>query len=258
MTALEKIQRGLDTSGRPLFATRQMFQHFDRVNDHLGGKLVIVQGSFNRGTTASAGTHDLAGCIDIRTWNLTTDERHKAQRAGRDPDIVGGAAWWYRTPAMGFDFHVHILLLGDAPMTPQTAFQVAEYRAGRNGLASRGRDDFWRPTVVRNYHYIEDDMFTQNDSDRLKRIEDGLNSFRTNEKKRDNNEAARDKARFEKVVTALGRQADLLTTLINQSKDDATTQQLKNAKAEILTTLKANPMVTGVDNPSDDAMATEL
>lgn len=255
MSALEKIQRGYDSSGRALFATKQMFQHFDRVNEAVGGVLVIVQGSFNKGTVDSAGTHDLAGCIDCRTWNLTVAQRQHAQRAGRDPDIVGGAAWWYRTPVQGFDYHLHVLLLGDAPMTPQTQFQASEYRAGRNGLANRRADDFWRPAIIRDYRYIKDPDMTPEQAATLKRIEQKLDDFRQAEAKRDKNTFERDKQRFTRLVTEMGKNADLLGRIAASAKDSETKTLAQRRQAEILKYLKEDPDVTGVDNPSDDAMA---
>jgi hypothetical protein len=256
ISAFDKIQRGVDSSGRRLFGTRQMFQHFDRVNDRVGGRLVVVQGSFNRGTTASAGTHDLAGCFDIRTWNLSTAERNLAMRAGRDPFIVGGAAWWYRHSGQGFDPHIHMLLLGDAPMTSQTAFQVSEYQAGRNGLANRGADDFWRPDVIVNYKYIKDDEMN---ADQERRLHEKLDDFRDRFEAFAEHEVARDVAerkRFRAAIDMLGGRADRLGEQIREAEkvDNRLARALRKDQAEILTFLKDNPDVTGKDNPSDDAM----
>ena len=230
-----------------------MFQHFDRVNEKVGGILVPVQGSFNIGTTASAGTHDKAGAWDIRTWNLTTEQRQRAMRVGRDPSIVGGAAWWYRTSAQGFDPHIHLVLLGDAPMTPQTFFQVTEYKAGRNGLASRRADDFWRPPVIQNYRYIEDDMFTDKDRELLLKTWQRVDGGFTNERKRDQAEREKDNERFSRVVTALGGLADRLGELQRSTSDDATRAQLRRTKEEILAVLSDEPDVVGPDNPAPDA-----
>jgi hypothetical protein len=254
VSALDQLQRGFDSSGRRLLATAQMFQHFDRVNAVVGGRLVIVQGSFNRGLSESAGTHDLAGAIDVRTWNLSASERERAMRAGRDPSIVGGAAWWYRTEAQGFDPHMHVVLLGDAPMSPQTLDQAEDYRDGLNGLANERADDFWRPATITNYRYIEDDMADPAVQAQLDRIEKAVKTGFANERSRDQ----KDRERFSRLVDALGKQADVLTLLYNESKDDATKAKLRRAKAEILEALKSEPDVDGVDNPSDDAMATEI
>lgn len=257
MGAHTKVRRGNDTSGRPLYATKQMFQHFDRVNDVVGGVLVPVQGSFIRGTAASADTHWYAGCFDVRTWNLTTEVRHKAMRAGRDPEIVGGAAWWYRTVAQGFDNHIHLMLLGDAPLSNGARYQAVEYRLGRNGLKSRGADDFWRPARITNYKYIEDDMFTNEDRALLQRIARGLSTFRENELSRDQAEAERDRKRFTAIISKMGGVVDSLAALEAKTADAATKTALRQEREKLLLALKNDPDVTGVDNPSDDALAEE-
>jgi hypothetical protein len=252
--ALEKIQRGYDTSSRPLYATRQSFQRYDRINEHLGGVLVIIQGSFNKGTVASAGTHDLAGAMDFRTWNLTNDLLYSGVRFGRD---LGGADY-IRTTAEGFDPHWHGVTIGDAPMSPETAQQVRDYYAGLNALASRRADTFsYRPANIQPYKYIEDDMFTDDDSARLKRIESRLDLFADSEKNRDQEERQRDKDRFTQIISALGGTVDSLAKIESRSQDPATKADIKKAKERILTYLKNHPDVNGVDNPSDDAMAAE-
>lgn len=247
----EAISRGRDSSGRTVRATRQAFQHFDRVDQKVSGKLVIVQGAFVTGTAASAGTHDKAGCLDIRTWNLTNDERFVAIREARR--LM--AAAWYRHPGQNFDPHIHWVLIGDQPMASLAAAQVDMYRKGFNGLGwYEHKDDFpYRPPKITDYAYQEDDMFEKEDRQRLIRIEKELDAFRSGEWKRDQ----QDRNRFKRAVTALGEQADRLTVLINSTKDDATKADLRKMKAEILTTLKDDPDVTGPDNPSDDAMAEQ-
>lgn len=256
--ALEVITRGSDTSGRSLRGTRQIFQHFDRVNEYLGGKMVPVQGSFNKGTTASAGTHDLAGAFDVRVWNLTRSERDLAKRVGRDPQEVGGAAWWERTPAQGFDEHFHFVLYGDSPMTPQTAFQISEYLAGRNGLANRRADDFWRPPVIKKYVYLEDEDMSAADvkqiNDKLDMIQERVNEGFANSRDRDKADRERIKAMFSRTVERQGKLADMITVLINQSEDDATKRDLRAMKKTILEELAADPDVDGVDNPSAEGL----
>lgn len=244
MGALDKIQRGTDSSGRPVFATRQHFQFYDRVNEHLGGKLVIVQGGWSF-ADASAGTHSLAMCMDFRSWNLTADEIVSGLHFGRD---LGGT-FWPRTTGDGFDPHIHNNLLGDSPASAAAQAQITQYKAGLNGLANHARDRYpYRPAVIRDYQYIEDDMFTDADRAMLKAVKDGQDSAKT----RDQSERDRDKARFSRIVTKMGQQADLLTTLINSTSDDATKKQLQTAKRDILQALADDPDVTGVDNPAPD------
>lgn len=244
--AMDVITRGRDSSNRVVKGTRQCFQRHDRMNKSVGGKLVIVQGAFNVGVSASAGTHDRAGAFDWRTWNLTKDEQFTFIKTGR---LLGGADWLRYAPA--FDPHAHGITIGDVPMHPATAEQVADYRAGRNGLSNNGPDDFpFRPAVIKPYQFLEDDMFEEQDRERLIRIEKAMEA----EKSRDQKERERDKARFTRSITALGELADDLGLLINRTTDAATKQELRRTKEKILLVLKDDPDVTGVDNPSDDEM----
>jgi hypothetical protein len=159
---------------------------------------------------------------------------------------------WHRTAADGFDEHIHNNLIGDSPATDAALAQIPQYKAGLNGLANHAKDrDPYRPKSIHNYRFIEDDMFSNDDRALLKAIKDGQDA----EKTRDQKERERDKARYSRLVTKMGQQADLLTSLINSTKDDATKQQLLAAKREILTALAEDPSVTGVDNPSKDALA---
>lgn len=252
MGALDKISLGIDSSGRAIWLTRQHAQFYHRVNAEIGGLLVIVQGGWSH-AAASADTHGLAMCCDFRSWNLSATTRTHAVHFGRD---LMGTMWW-RTPADGFDEHIHNNLIGDAPATAAALAQIPQYRAGLNGLANHARDrDPYRPHVIRDYQYIEDDM-TPDEHDTLYAIKTRLDSFAQNERSRDQAERDRDRQRFSKVVTLLGQQADLLTTLANQTQDAATKSALRDAKAKILKHLKDDPDVTGVDNPSDDAMAEQ-
>lgn len=250
MSALEVISRGVDSSGRAVRGTRQMFQYYDRVNEQAaGGNLVIVQGSFmgSAGASKSAGTHNRAGCQDWRTWNLTLAVRTEVIRVG---SALGGAPYFRGAPS--FDDHIHTLLLGDAPMDPDALFQVSEYKAGRNGLVNRGPDPHLalRPNIKRDYIYLEDDMFNEADRRRMIRIEKAMEA----EKTRDQREAARDKRRFQALVAARGRDADAIGVLINRTTDVATKTALKRVRADILKGLKDDPDVTKQDNPSDEAM----
>lgn len=246
--ALEVITRGVDSSGRTVRGTRQNFQFYDRVNQDLAeGNLVIVQGSFSH-AEASAGTHTYAMCMDYRTWNLTAAILAKVVKGGRD--LMG--TMWYRTSADGFDPHLHNNLIGDSPAHRLAIQQVADYRRGLNGLANKARDrNPYRPSNIRDYKYLEDDMFEKADRERLIRLEKMLEREQT----RDEREAKREKDRFRRLITMLGNQADELTVLINKTSDDATRRQLKKVQEKILLELKSNPDVTKEDNPSDEGLA---
>jgi hypothetical protein len=154
-TRFDKIQRGLDSSGRPLFATRQMWQFTDRLNDKVaGGILVPVQGGWSF-ADASANTHGLAMCIDYRVWNLTLDLRESIVHQGRD--WMG--TMWVRLQADGFDPHLHNNLMGDRPATQAALNQIPSYKAGRNGLANNAPDrDPYRPSHYSVYQYIKEEL----------------------------------------------------------------------------------------------------
>lgn len=97
-------------------------------------ELRLFQGSYNHGVSASAGTHDGGGVVDVDPTQASShNEIIKALRE------VGFAAW-YRTPEEGFSYHIHAVALGDAQMAPAAHNQVVAYFNGRNGLADHGPD----------------------------------------------------------------------------------------------------------------------
>lgn len=107
----------------------------ERAEARLGHKLQVVQGSYNAGgVSASAGTHDGGGAIDVSA----TSNPKEVVRALRE---VGFAAW-HRTAEQGpWNEHIHAIAIGDNEMSSGAAAQVREYYAGYDGLAGTGRDD---------------------------------------------------------------------------------------------------------------------
>lgn len=93
----------------------------------------LTQGSYNRGVSASAGTHDGGGVVDINTSGLDVNSTLRALRKA-------GFAAWYRTPAEGFSPHIHACAIGDREMAPGARNQVVAYFQGRNGLANNRAD----------------------------------------------------------------------------------------------------------------------
>jgi hypothetical protein len=111
----------------------------------LGFKVRITQGSYNAGgVSASAGTHDGGGALDISVKDPKTGVLFPMIRRLRIRDAfrrVGGAAW-LRTPAQSdWPWHVHVIMQGDPDLSSGARKQVTAYRNNRNGLASNGRDD---------------------------------------------------------------------------------------------------------------------
>lgn len=116
--------------------TRDMFVEARRICD---APLFITQGGFNKGgVSASAGTHDGGGALDIRARNLTKAQIAEAIRRLRQ---VGFAAW-HRTPAQGdWVEHIHCIAVGCASLSAGAQAQVRDYLAGKNGLANHRPDD---------------------------------------------------------------------------------------------------------------------
>ncbi|MEU4443309.1 peptidoglycan-binding domain-containing protein [Actinosynnema sp. NPDC050801] len=115
--------------------TKAMLVEAERL---LGRSLTITQGSYNPGgVPGSAGTHDGGGALDISVSGMTATTRTAVTRVLRQ---VGFAAW-VRTPAQGFDYHIHAIALGDPDQSSGAQHQSGDYYLGMNGLAGRGADD---------------------------------------------------------------------------------------------------------------------
>jgi hypothetical protein len=115
--------------------TRDMFV---RLRWKLGLPLVITQGSYSGGVSASAGTHNGGGALDIRASNLTTEQRQRVVLMARQM----GFAAWLRNPSQGdWPYHIHGISIGTPDLHPSASAQVVDYKAGRNGLANNGPDD---------------------------------------------------------------------------------------------------------------------
>lgn len=115
---------------------RRTEKMLNRAQARLGLKFDIMQGSYNAGgVSASAGTHDGGGAVDIR---VIPDRNNDVIRALRE---VGFAAW-HRLPSQGpWVEHNHAIAIGDPEMSSGAHTQVVEYYAGQNGLANHAADD---------------------------------------------------------------------------------------------------------------------
>ena len=161
-------QRGTDTSGRPIFASDYMWNWWLGIVDQLGFRPTIVQGAYmsraGGGASASAGYHDLGGCFDLRTWDLTGGQIDAVVNTLR---ANGAAAWRRDRQHGGMDPHIHFVLGTDTPLNSGAASQWRDYLDGRDGLASRGRDYERRPSP----------LVTTPPEDDMARYEDQLNEI---------------------------------------------------------------------------------
>lgn len=162
-------QYGTDSSGRPVYLTAFMDEWWEAVVADLGFRPTIVQGAFmsrvpGGGAAASAGYHDLGGCMDVRTWDLTGSQLDALVRATRSR---GGASWRRdKSPAHGgMDPHCHITLGADRPLSAGAAESWRSYLAGDNGLANNAPDYEWRPSPLVTTPPKDDDM-PLNDTDK--------------------------------------------------------------------------------------------
>ena len=149
MPSFEVRQHGIDSSGRAILATDYMWSWWEDVVAELGWRPVIVQGSFmsrvpGGGATDSAGYHDLGGCFDLRTRDLTKTQIDHLVRTIR----TRGAAAWRRDQRHGMDPHLHFVLGTDRPLAVGAVAQWREYIIGGDGLKGSASDYEWRPTPL--------------------------------------------------------------------------------------------------------------
>lgn len=135
--------------------------------------LEITQGCYNNGAVAaSAGTHDGGGAVDIRAKALNAAQVGEAVNILRK---VGFAAW-HRLPSEGnWPEHIHCIAIGCPDLSRGAKNQVADYKAGRNGLANNGPDDGTRAWVAWTWekyaktypHLLTEDDVQQSDIDKI-------------------------------------------------------------------------------------------
>lgn len=142
------IKYGTDSSGRAIYMTRYMAKWWKRVIKLCGFKPTIVQGAFmakaGGGAADSEGYHDGAGCLDLRTWDLTAAQVQKLIHVLREM----GAGAWVRDERHGMDPHIHLVLGSDLGLTPEAAQQWLDYLNGLDGLAGKRADYHWRPSPI--------------------------------------------------------------------------------------------------------------
>lgn len=112
----------------------------------LGYDLTITQGSYNAGgVSASAGTHDGGGVVDLAAW----DHANKVRELRRT-----GFAAWFRPAIPGlWPDHIHAVLIGNRKLAPSARSQVSAYLKGRNGLANNGPDNGPRQFIDNRFRW---------------------------------------------------------------------------------------------------------
>lgn len=117
-----------------------------------GVAISIAQGSYNAGgVSASGGTHDGGGAVDIRCRHLTSTQRKRLVVALKD----AGFAAWHRPAVTGvWGEHIHAIAIGDRDLSRQAASQVISYDAGRDGLRGNRVDSSYRPAPRVRFSYL--------------------------------------------------------------------------------------------------------
>lgn len=158
MPAWTVSRRATDSSGRGIYSSEYMWSWWQDVVAELGFTPVITQGAWmsieGDGASASAGYHDGGGCFDLRTWNLTPEQRRDVVRVVRRR----GAAIWLRNEQHGgFDEeHFHLVLGTDYDLDDGAAYQWADYINGGDGMG--GSDYHPRPVPLVTTPPEDDDM----------------------------------------------------------------------------------------------------
>lgn len=141
----ERVQfRGVTLNRRTVAAFR-----YAEKKAGLAGKVILAQGSYNKGVSASAGTHDGGGALDCSVRNLTEEERKRLVIALKS----SGFAAWYRPAIAGlWGAHIHALCIGDKEMALGAVAQVRSFDRHRDGLKGDAYDPTYRPDPVQfNY-----------------------------------------------------------------------------------------------------------
>lgn len=118
------------------------------MEQRLGYELTIVQGSYNGGAvSASAGTHDGGGVVDLVSW----DHRRKV-RVAREL----GAFAWFRPDLPGvWGEHIHLGIRDHGRLSSAAKAQQAGFDSdpARNGLANNAIDRTWHPDPSVTFKY---------------------------------------------------------------------------------------------------------
>lgn len=117
----------------------------------LGYPLTIVQGCYNPGgVSASGGTHDLGGVIDLVPWDFGNKVRTAREL---------GAFAWHRLPipkVWGEHIHLGIRNQGNLSSAAQRQQDDFDSKPGRNGLAGHAVDpDKFHPDPPETFAFLQ-------------------------------------------------------------------------------------------------------
>lgn len=105
-----------------------------------------TQGSYTGGVSASAGTHDGCGAVDLAGQDAGMTQAHRDRICDNGRRV--GFAMWIRDPSQSdWPWHLHGIAVQAGGrhdrgcLSSGAAGQVDDYYAGRNGLASGAPDD---------------------------------------------------------------------------------------------------------------------
>jgi hypothetical protein len=106
--------------------------------------LTVLQGCWHVGVSASAGTHDKSGVLDLAPFDY--GRKVKAWRTALGPA-------WHRPAIPGlWGEHIHCLISSCTELASAAAAQIPEYYAGQDGLADHARDpNQYHPHVKFDY-----------------------------------------------------------------------------------------------------------
>lgn len=120
----------------------------EAMEERLGYELTVVQGCYNAGgVSASAGTHDGGGVVDLAAW-----DHERKVRVAREL----GAFAWFRPDLPGvWGEHIHLGIRNHGRLAPAAQAQQRDYDAKppRNGLASHASDNTWHPSPPVEFKY---------------------------------------------------------------------------------------------------------
>lgn len=108
------------------------------MEDDLGYTLTVIQGSPNSGVSASGGTHNGHGAVDLSPYDWERKVR-AGRKIGFDiwhrPELwINGVKEWSE--------HIHGIDAGNKMLSPEAQSQVTQYAAHTDGLAGHAYDPF--------------------------------------------------------------------------------------------------------------------